>query len=650
MKKLIYILRRSLWTRTFLLHLICLSGISWFFRLYAVTQMLPFEPQNFGKAVLYSVAFDAAVGVYSFLPFTMVGWFFLRQLSVGGLKRFYFWFLTVELATWFFFWGAEFFFFQEFKDRFNFIAVDYLVYSNEVIRNIWESYPIIWILSAIGVFAALLSAPAARFLYRRFPLIGNTNPFKTRFLYGYGILFALMLLFVNEQKILERAGPYEEVLGKNGLHSLFAAYRNNEINYERFYPGISLNEAQAKVKNLMGAGAPPDFEANGRMLRRIKGDRAEKKMNVVLVLMESMSARFMKAYGNEKEITPNLDRLAREGLFFDHLYSTGTRTVRGIEAVMLSIPPTPGQSIVRRPAGQGLFNIGSEFQQRGYKTQFIYGGFGIFDNMNEFFAGNGFENRDQFTFPKDEIHFRNAWGICDEDLFAQSLKEADLAYKNGKPFFQFVLTVSNHRPYTFPEGRIDLPSGKSGRDGAVKYSDYAIGKFLEEAKSKPWYDNTIFIFVADHNASVSGGSKIIPEDFRIPVIFYQPKAFAAKVVSNLSSQIDIAPTLFGLLNFSYESRFFGADLLRENPNRTFLGTYVQVALMENDKLTVLSPGYRVDSFAMKNGLPTLLRQEKLPDVSTQVDREIIDTVAFYKLASDQFSQGLLKLVARPKGL
>ena len=163
-------------------------------------------------------------------------------------------------------------------------------------------------------------------------------------------------------------------------------------------------------------------------------------------------------------------------------------------------PPTPGQSILRRPGNEGLFTIGSIFQDAGFDTRFIYGGYGYFDNMNNFFGNNGFditdkggrfEPGDHFTGARNiiddqYIHFANAWGICDEDLYDAVIRDADVRYAKQQPFFDFVMTTSNHRPYTYPDKKIDIPSG-SGRDGAVKYTDFAIGEFLKKVSSKPWF-------------------------------------------------------------------------------------------------------------------------------------------------------------------
>lgn len=173
--------------------------------------------------------------------------------------------------------------------------------------------------------------------------------------------------------------------------------------------------------------------------------------------------------------------------------------MRGLEAVSTSIPPLPGMSILRQEGNEHLQTIGSIFRDKGYDLKWIYGGYGYFDNMNYFFGNNGFQVLDRNSMDDSEVTHSTIWGVCDEDLFRRAVREADESFKSGSPFLQVVFTTSNHRPYTYPEGRIDIPS-HTGRMGAVKYADYAVGAFVEEARSKPWFENTLFVFVADHGA------------------------------------------------------------------------------------------------------------------------------------------------------
>lgn len=624
----------------FLIHLAIQTGVSGLYRLYLVTQAEQLSLVDYLKSFFVGVTFDLTVAIYTFIPLAIVLLLGRRRSSEkAGFRRVLISILTFELFIALFSTASELMFFREFNDRFNFIAVDYLIYTNEVLRNVWESYHLVPMTILILAFAIATSIYFYKKYFKAYPANPLPGKEKAIFISVYTLVFALFVQFVNENQMLSVL-PYADsiLISKNGLHSLFAAYRNNEISFDKYYPSINSEDAnkivheslesldeQAEEKN-------PAEEDEYSIVRNIVANKPPTKKNVILVLMESLSAKYLGSYGNTQFLTPNLDKLTAQSLFFDHAYSTGTRTVRGIEAVVLSIPPTPGQSIVRRPAGTGLFNIGTVFKQYGYENKFIYGGNALFDNMGAFFSGNGFQVVNNSHFAKDEIQFDNAWGVCDEDLFSKVIKEADLSYADKKPFFSFVLTTSNHRPYTYPANKIDIPSG-SGRDGAIKYSDYAIGEFLRTAQKKPWFKDTVFVFASDHNASVAGGDKINIEDYHVPIMFYSPSFIKPQKLSHLVSQIDLAPTLLSLLNFSYQSKFFGVDALEEYSPRAFMGTYKKIAYYNNKELIVLSPTKMVE---VMQGQPV-----KKEVITAQDSRSLQAAVAYYKVASDLFRESFL---------
>ncbi len=522
---------------------------------------------------------------------------------------------------------AEMTFWSEFHSRFNFIAIDYLIYTNEVLKNIWESYHIGFIL-----FGILVSAVAVAYYLKKKIAVQTIAGFSLRQRSALLVLWALISMvnyFLFPANISEKISNYSsQEVAKNGIHTLFAAYFENSLDYNRFYKTINQDDAFKNIRT--------QYEADNTLLnknangigRTISADENFKNYNVILVTMESLSARYMQAYGNNINITPNLDQLAKEGLFFSNIFSTGTRTVRGLEALTLSVPPTPGQSIVRRPKNENLYNIGNYLKATGYMTDFLYGGHGYFDNMNEFFSSNGFNIWDRSTLKENEITFTNAWGVCDEDLYNMSIRQADISFTEKKPFFQFIMTTSNHRPYTYPQ-KIDIPSG-SGRDGAVKYSDYAIGEFIKNAKTKPWFKSTIFIFIADHNASVSGNTAVPIRDYRIPFIIYAPNLINPQKVEKLGSQIDFAPTLLGLMNAKYHSHFFGHDLMTTTEERAFLGNYQTVGLLKENILTLLSPNKKVEQYKIDKDD----KQELMTDLNLKL---VDETISYYQTASFLFS-------------
>ena len=230
------------------------------------------------------------------------------------------------------------------------------------------------------------------------------------------------------------------------------------------------------------------------------------------------------------------------------------------------------------------------FNANGYESLYVYGGYGYFDNMNYFFSNNGYTVVDRTAIAATDIHHENIWGVCDEDLFTLALAEADKRHAAGKPFFAHVMTTSNHRPFTYPEGRVDVASG-TGRDGAVKYTDWAINDFIERARRRPWFDDTVFVIVADHTSSARGKTDLPIEGFHIPLLIYSPRHVPARKVDYIASQIDVAPTLLALLNFSYRSRFFGQDILAEGRNhqRALLANYQTVGYLEDGLLVELRP-------------------------------------------------------------
>ncbi len=588
----------------------------------------------FGWGLLY----DLGAGLLASLPVTLIltclpGSWFVRQWQrvlahAAGLA------LTFGLL---FCAVAEWVFWDEFSARFNFIAVDYLVYTQEVTRNIRESYPLPLIFSGM-----LLGALTVYWLglKTRLPSLWLAAPpqsARRRWLAGTLWTLAAVIagLTLDSDQLPGFANSYNRELAKNGVWSFFAAFRDNELGYDQFYPTLPLDDAFRFLHTELAAdGAVPLTSELHDTLRWVHRPGPEIHPNVIQITVESLSASFLGAYNPNSNLTPNLDALVPQSLVFDHCYATGTRTDRGMEALTLSLPPTPGRSLIKRPRNEGLFTLGSVFRSRGYDTAFIYGGYGYFDNMNYFFANNGYRVVDRAAVGEGDITFANAWGACDEDLYRWTLREADVAHAAGKPFHFFVMTTSNHRPYTYPAGRIDLPPKVSGRNGAVKYTDYAIGKFLRDASAKPWFKNTVFVIVADHCASVAGKTDLPVEKYHIPLLIYAPGGqIAAGRVTDLMSQIDYPPTLLGLFQWSYASRFFGWDVRQaRGDRRALIGNYQNLGLFEPGWLGVLKP-LRVFTAYRHDPITFSLTPQAI------AENYVNETIAYYQTASNLYKTG-----------
>ncbi len=596
----------------------------------------------FGIGVLYDLGFLA----YAALP---LGLYLL--LCPPGLwrRKGHRWFLQgllcVSLFAMLFTAVAEWLFWDEFGVRFNFIAVDYLVYSDEVLNNLLESYPIGTLLSILAVLAIALSL-ALRKPFNA-ALDAPLPALRGRLVSALGLALlagASLQLLSQDSPRAQGGNAYQNELASNGPYQFFAAFRNNELDYPQFYRSLP---APIVARQLRDELSEPNARFIGNdpldIRRVIDNPGTLRKANIILVTIESFSAKYMGSNGDERNLTPNLDALRKQSLYFNNFYATGTRTDRGLEAITLAIPPTPGRSIVKRVGRESSFaSLGQQLSAIGYDSVFVYGGRGYFDNMNAFFGGNGYRVVDQSSVEESQIHFKNAWGMADEDLYQQTLKLADADYEKQQPFLLQLMTTSNHRPYTYPDDRIDIKSGK-GRDGAVKYTDYAIGQFLEAARQKPWFDNTIFVFVADHTAGSAGKEDLPITNYQIPLFIYGPKLIEARETAQLASQIDLAPTLLGLLNLDYQSTFFGRNLLQDNPlpPRVVVGNYQHLGLFDGQDLAILSPrqGLRRHDQALGDS------RESQAEAS---DPLITRAITYYQAASYDFKQQLLGWKPAPK--
>ncbi|PZP50765.1 MAG: sulfatase [Pseudopedobacter saltans] len=605
---------------------------------------------DISKIYLKGFVFD--IGTATFLSFVGIVYLLLFPTKYIGKKVdkvivYIGLFLTVFIV--YFATFAEFTFWGEFESRFNFIAVDYLLYTYEVVENINQSYPLPLLITGM-----VLCSVGTIFLFKKMGIFQTTFSEKTTFgkrflLYFFPFLvIAFVYIICIPNRWAEQGNNnYADELSKNGIYSFFAAFRSNELPYQDFYlhkqPEMAVQQMRSFLKD-----DNTSFIDSNTIYRRIKSNSVEQKPNVILITIESFSADFMAHFGNKKNITPNIDRIADSSLLFRHLYATGTRTVRGMEALTLSIPPTPGNSIVRRSDNKGLFSIGSVFKSKGYNRTFFYGGDGYFDNMNNFFSGIGFDIVDKgrnfrlkdgiqtkrSIISDRDVHFKNAWGICDEDLLDAVLKNADQQYQQKQPFFDFIMTTSNHKPYTYPSGKIDIPSG-SGRDGAVKYTDYAIGHFLEKAAKKSWFSNTVFVIVADHCASSAGKDAVEVSKYHIPCLIFN-LATRQGNVDQLCSQIDIFPTLFSLLGWDYKSSLFGRDVFSaQYMPRALPASYQVLGYMEKNNLTLLSPVNKSESLYWN------YQEKEMPNLTID-SADLEKTITYYQSAYTLYKSGQLK--------
>jgi phosphoglycerol transferase MdoB-like AlkP superfamily enzyme len=534
---------------------------------------------------------------------------------------------------------AEVLFFSEFDGRFNFVAVDYLIYPTEVVNNIWESYPTGWIVAAIIVVASATVYVARRHIRAS---IDAPAPLRNRLTFAAGYLAVLAALTLVASPKLARVSEDRALneVASNGYYAFWGAFWGQGTSYDALYATRDSTETVPRLRGLLTDSQSPTGAFSPRTtLRRVARTRPRRPLNVVVVLEESLGSQYIGALHPETAVslTPRFDSIAAEGTLLTHAYSTGNRTIRALEATTTSLPPLPGISVVRRAESVDLFTLPALLRSRGYATEFIYGGRARFDGMGNYMRNNGMERViEQKDYPKGG--FTTAWGVADEAIFDKALAEMDSLHASGKPFYTLVLSVSNHRPYTYPAGRIGVDPNERKRVNVVQYADWALGRFIRSAKTHAFFDNTVFVLMGDHGPRVYGAAEIPLPSYSVPIVFYAPGIVPPGVrLGEIASSMDVPPTVLGLLGGDYNSKFFGRDVLSPEP-RTGLAVMThnnEIALMRGSRLAVLglrgvSTVYDVDSIGG-------LHRNATPGASGA--KLVEDAIAYFQTADELYRRG-----------
>jgi phosphoglycerol transferase MdoB-like AlkP superfamily enzyme len=541
---------------------------------------------------------------------------------------------------------VEFFFFDEFKSRFNTVAVDYLLYPKEVFTNIWESYH-------VGIVLAACLALSLGWLFAAGRLASQIweRPFSSRarfwHLAGAAALAAMLLPGLNLSGARVSRDRTLNELANNGALAFAAAAWTHNLDYAGFYKTMPREEAYQRTRRLL-AEDNTQFETNTFSIRRhVAGDPARPRLNVVILLEESLGSEFWGCLGRTKTLTPEMDKLAAEqGLLFTNIYACGNRTVRGMEGVLSSFPPLPGDSIVKRDRSDNVETIARVLKRDGYATMFLYGGRGLFDGMRSYAVRNGY---DRFV---EQKHFTNStfttiWGVCDEDLFTRTVEELHTLSQTNQPFFATVLSVSNHKPYTYPKGKIPEDPDKRRRENAVKYSDYALGRFFTLARKESFWTNTIFVVVADHGARVYGRQSIPIHSYEIPLLIAGPAVVKAPArIGQLGSSLDVSPTVLGLVGRPYETLFFGRDLLRSGPEdgRAFLNHNRDIGMLAHDRMVTLGLMQTAEFY---EGNPKQVDMVATPKPLEPDREQERDTIAVFQVADDLYMNRRYRIDSEP---
>ena len=587
------------------------------------------ENPNYGQLFLIGLRFDLILMCYiAFLPTVLIS--LLPDSVLKHFKKFFniyfifflFLFLLMELST--------LDFINQYDTRPNRLFLDYLIYPKEVVGTLLKSYLPSLIITTILLGIALFFA----FKHGKKIFYPQESNYKTKLL-----LFLVVAFFlfwgargsltskrpINASNAIFCSDQMTNSLGLNSLYTVaFAAYSIKNEGDVKKYGKMDELEAYTRVKKYMDVTEFIPGEVP--FLHLQKPDAPQPKYNVVIFLQESLGAEYVGCL-NGLPLTPELDKLAKEGLLFTNLYCTGTRSVRGIEQVTAGFLPNPSESIVKLGGSQqGFFTLADAFGRQNYDTSFIYGGMANFDNMASFFNGNGFKNIiDETDFDKDgkKYAMKGTWGYSDEDL---SVK-ANEYYKNlgNKPFFSLMFSTSNHEPFEFPDGRIQLyEQPKNTVHNAMKYADFSIGKFFELAKKEAYYKNTIFVVIADHNTRTYGKNLVPVNKFHIPALIIAPNVEKGSTYDNLASQMDIPSTVLALSGITTKTPMPGRNLLKlpkGTKGRTIMLFHETYAFRVEDDIVILNPNAKPLQFKVKSDtelIPVALNEELAKDALAHI--------------------------------
>lgn len=539
--------------------------------------------------------------------FGVFGLFSVLFISNNKLDRYYLILLRIVLTV-----GSVFILFMEaatpdfiatYDFRPNRLFIEYLVSPKEVLTMLANGHLLSFVIVPLVTILAFwcfwrLSGNVTKNLQ---PFRWRYRPFIAVLVVGLSVIGARSSFQhrgINPSMVAFSSDGLVNSLTLNSSYSVLFALQQfkDEENSAEIYGKMPFDQVLKTLKELRGRADSDYINANIPTLTANQASYRGKPKNIVVILQESLGQQFIGTLGG-KPLSPHFDQLSKKGWLFENLYATGTRSVRGIEAIISGFTPTPARSVVKLLGSQnGFFSIAELLKRQGYHTSFIYGGEKHFDNMAGFFYGNGIETIvDQADYQNPK--FVATWGVSDEDLFDKAHEKFSEWARKGQPFFSLVFSSSNHDPFEFPADKIELyEQPQQTRNNAAKYADYALGYFFELAHQSDYWQDTIFLVVADHDSRAAGASLVPIQHFHIPALILG-EGIETKRDLRLVSQIDLPTTLLSLAGISGEYPMLGYDLTRaDNPNRALMQFDQNLAYMRGEQVTILQPRSEARSF------------------------------------------------------
>ncbi len=552
------------------------------------------------KAFLMGVRFDIVICGYILIVPTLVLLIFelINKSSKLIYKIVFYWvFLFFTIA--FLISGSDIPFFNHFYDRFNigaFVWFDNLDFVFSMIIQEPKYFLIIvpFIILEIVFYKVLRSI---------FIKTNKENPVKLNIFINIALsLLFLGFLFLGIRGRIEKKSPIRvgtayfsdnACLNKLGLNPVFTLVRSYLDAQKSCNQQLQLIDKKMAIQNVRKYLNIKDTTFSSCIARQITFDSIiDKKPNIIIVIMESMSAEWMERHGNKHNITPFLDSLSLQSLYFENIYTAGKHTYNGIFSTLFSFPALYRQHSMKKI--RNYDGISNTLIQNGYSTTYFTTHDSQFDNVEGFLRANKFQNVvSQNDYPDNEV--KTVLGVPDDYMFRYAIPYINNLSKAEKPFFVAFMTASNHGPYYLPE--YFTPKSNVIDDQIIEYADWSLKRFIELSSKEEWFENTIFVFVADHGAPVSSTYDISLSYFHTPLIFYSPQLISSlKVISKIGCQIDIYPTIMGLIKQPYVNNTLGIDLLNESREFAIVNDDDKIGVLDTIDFCIIKKGRQPELF------------------------------------------------------
>ena len=574
---------------------------------------------------LYALRLDTIVAS-AFLVIPLILLSFSPKFLAGFVDKFLKIYLGIVVGVVIYLENATYPFFAEYDVRPNYKFVEYLQYPKEVFGMLLKDYWLEMIVAVIMIVVVLkLVFKFCKFDYKKV--------FETNYFVRVLMFFPLVvLLFVgirgsvghrpaNNADAMISSNRVLNEITKNTIYSIvYAIYLQKQFDTDitKLYGKMNVDEAFKRVKSRL------KIDSVGRSLSRLEKTHfiSKEPKNLIIFLQESLGYQFVS-----QKITPNIIRLQKQGIWFDEVYSNGTRSIRGIAGMVAGNFSVPGKGVVKRNKSQrDYWTFSKVLKPLGYETSFIYGGESRFDNMKGWFLGNGFdkviEGKD-FKNPK----FVGNWGVCDGEVVEKADKYFKSLHDKGKKFASIIFSTSNHTPFDFPKDKIKLIDGVKEKSvqNAVKYADYAIGHLIELAKKSGYYKDSVIVVIADHNVRTYGDDVVPVNMFHIPALILGG-GIKPKFYNKLSTQPDVLATVLDLLGNDLKVPVMGHSIFSDKKQELSLMQFNNYyALRVKDKVAVIKDDKSTNTYLYhdEKGLKITDKRLELTKHDKELERDLL---------------------------